>query len=105
MAERTERGQFAPGHTGNPAGRPKRERAVRFLDILRGAVTEEQFAKIVNKAVEQAVGGDAVARRWLTDYLIGPAAEQVDMTVTSKVLIWDLPATAAKKKGSRLADS
>lgn len=101
MADRTERGQFAPGHTGNPAGRPKREREVKFLDILRGAVTEEKFAAIVDKAVEQAIGGDAVARRWLTDYLIGPAAEQVDMTVTSKVLIWDLP---AKKKKLKSAD-
>ena len=79
MAEREENGQFAKGHPGGP-GRPTKEREERFYEITLTAVTFDDWKAIVTKAKEQAKRGDAVARKWLADYLMGPPVQRNELT-------------------------
>jgi hypothetical protein len=59
---RTADGRFAPGHSGNPAGRPRgsRNRSTLFLDALR----EGERELIARSVIEQALCGDKVAARF-----------------------------------------
>lgn len=79
MVGRDENGKFAKGYKGGP-GRPKKDREVRYYDILHTAVTFEDWKEIVAKAVADAKRGDAVARKWLADYLIGPPVQRNELT-------------------------
>ena len=72
--ERDEHGRFVKG-VGGP-GRPPRAREERFLEITLEACTFEDWKAVVKKAVELAKRGDATARKWLADYLIGPPAQR-----------------------------
>lgn len=74
MAERDAKGRFVKGHTisrGNNGGRPPRKREERYYEITVGACTFENWEGIVKKAVQQALRGDNVARKWLSDFLVG----------------------------------
>ncbi len=76
---RDDRGRFAKGNGGGP-GRPKKEREVEYYRILQFRCTPDRWQKIIDKALEQAERGDAVARKWLADYLIGPPVERKEVT-------------------------
>jgi hypothetical protein len=67
-ADRTEEGRFAPGHSGNPAGRPKgaRNRASLLGEMLR----EGEAEVIVRRYIERALEGDRVAIRVLFRALV-----------------------------------
>ncbi len=67
-AERTARGRFAVGNSGGP-GRPKRATEATYLLTLSAACPPETWRLICQKAVEQALAGDASARAWLARYL------------------------------------
>lgn len=69
--------KFVKGQSGNPNGRPKKEREERFLQITLSTVTYQDWEQIVDKAKRQAKSGDSVARKWLSDYLIGPPVQKV----------------------------
>jgi hypothetical protein len=71
MTDRAIDGKFVKGQSGNPLGRPPKEREDRYRDILLSAVTFDVWTEIVKKAADQAKKGDAVARKWLGDYLVG----------------------------------
>lgn len=71
MGKRDANGRFVKGHSGNPNGRPKKQRETRYYEILVSTVTYEQWGRIVAKAAQQAERGDAVARKWLADYIVG----------------------------------
>ena len=77
-AGRTSKGQFKKGVSGNPSGRPKREREERFLEITLSAVTFTDWKAIIKRAVGQAKRGNQQARKFLADYLIGPPVQRVD---------------------------
>lgn len=79
MAEREENGKFAKGNPGGP-GRPKKEREERFYEITLSAVTFEDWKAIVTKAKQQAMRGDPTARKWLSDYLMGPPVQRNELT-------------------------
>src|SRR4030067_1951674 len=79
QSERDEKGRFAPGSSGGP-GRPKREREVEYYRIMETAVTAADWRAIVIKAVEQAKRGDAVARKFIADYLIGTPPQRHELT-------------------------
>jgi Family of unknown function (DUF5681) len=66
--QRTEEGRFAPGHSGNPAGRPKgaRNRATLLDEALR----EGEDAAIVRRYIDRALAGDSVALRVLFRALV-----------------------------------
>lgn len=72
--------KFQPGQSGNPAGRPKRSVEEKYLKKISSSVTLTEWREIVKKAVEQAKRGDAKARQWLSDYLVGKPVQGVDLT-------------------------
>lgn len=79
MQERDDGGKFAKGNPGGP-GRPKKEREQRFYEITLTTVTFEDWKAIVGKAVVQAKKGDPVARKWLSDYLMGQPVQRSEIT-------------------------
>jgi len=80
MVERGEKGQLKKGSVLNPNGRPKKERETQYRDILISTVTFERWKKIVLKAADQAERGDAVARKWLSDNLIGMPVQKAEVS-------------------------
>ena len=80
MADRNEKGQFVKGNSGNPTGRAPKDREERYYEILKTTVTFDEWASIIKKAVDQAKRGDSVARKWLSDYLIGPPVQRQELT-------------------------
>ena len=73
-------GTIQPGEVRNPKGRPKKERELRFYEITLSAVTFDEWEKVVKKALEQAKRGDSQARKWLSDYLMGPPVQKIAPT-------------------------
>jgi hypothetical protein len=71
VTDRNENGRFMPGHSIKSPGRPKRVTEHTYLRLLSGVVSAEDWQAIVYRAVQQAVGGDARARDWLSRYLLG----------------------------------
>lgn len=80
MTERDASGKFIKGNSGNPTGRAPREREERYYEIMKSSVTFDKWKRIVEKATDQAMRGDAVARKWLSDYLIGPPIQRSEVT-------------------------
>lgn len=80
MAEERINGRFAPGTSGNPKGRPKKEREEQYLHIALSAVSFHDWREIIKKAAAQAKRGDAVARKWLGDYLMGAPIQRTELT-------------------------
>ena len=85
-AERDEKGRFVPGNKASP-GRAPREREERYYAILMSTCTFEDWKRIIEKAVEQAKRGDAQARKWLADYLVGTAEQKLDITSKGEKII------------------
>jgi len=71
MVERDAKGRFAKGASGNPQGRLPKQIEQSYLQVSESVCTFDVWREIVMKAVEQAKRGDARARQWLSDYLIG----------------------------------
>ena len=80
MAARKANGQFKKGHSGNPSGRPPKQREERFMEITLSAVTYADWKAIVKKACEQAKRGNSQARKFLADYLLGPPPQRHEIT-------------------------
>jgi len=76
---RDKKGKFVAGHPGM-GGRPKRPKEEMYYRILMTTCTADDWEAIVQKAVEQAKRGDAAARKWLADYLVGPPIERKEIT-------------------------
>ena len=83
---RDDKGRFIKGVSGNPKGRSPKDREERYYDILLTAVTFDDWQAIVKKAAEQARRGDPVARKWLSDYLVGPVQQRIDVTTKDESL-------------------
>ena len=82
MTGREKSGKFQKGVSGNPAGRPRKEREDRFYEITASSVTSEDWKDIVLKAVALAKRGDTAARKWLSDYLMGTPVSKLELTGT-----------------------
>ncbi len=76
---RDKNGRFVKGHEGM-GGRPSRTKEEQYYRVLMTACSLADWEMIVDKAVEQAKRGDAVARKWLADYLVGPPIERKEVT-------------------------
>ena len=74
------RHKWQPGESGNPSGRPKKDREVEYYRIFLTSVPFSEWRKIVRKAAEQAVNGDTQARKWLTEYIMGSPKQYLDLT-------------------------
>jgi hypothetical protein len=80
MTDRDENGRFVKGVSPNPKGRPPKEREEKYHNVLLTSVSFVDWERIVQKARDQALKGDAVARKWLSDYLIGPPVQRNEHT-------------------------
>lgn len=80
MTDRDANGRFIAGNCANPNGRPKKEREERYRSILLNTISFQDWARIIEKARDQALKGDAVARKWLADYIIGPPVQRNEHT-------------------------
>ena len=84
MTERDENGRFVKGNgigkASHAGGRPKKAREERYYQITQSACTFADWREIVKKAVGKAKAGDAVARKWLSDYLMGPPPKELRIT-------------------------
>jgi len=58
--------------------------AVARLHHMHVIVTPEKWTRIITKAVQQAIGGDRHARKWISDYLMGPPVQRVEAEVEVK---------------------
>lgn len=84
MVGRDENGRFVKGHApsnNGKGGRPKRSTEEKYLAALSRRVKMEDWNKIIDTAVSRAKAGDSVARKWLSDYLLGPPTQRVDLDV------------------------
>jgi hypothetical protein len=73
VEKRGTNGRFLPGHCGGP-GRHRRGPERSYLDATAEIVTIEEWKEVVRKALADAKLGNARARQWLTDVLLGPNA-------------------------------
>lgn len=76
----TGKGGFKKGKSGNPKGRAKKAHEVKFLDLLRNEITENDWHIIIRTAISFAQAGDTNARRWLSDYTMGPPVQKQEIT-------------------------
>ena len=84
----TKGNQIAKGNGGGP-GRPPRSREEKFMGIMLNTVTFKDWREIVEKAVSQAKHGNANARKFLADYLLGPPNQRVDVTSGGERIVTD----------------
>lgn len=75
---RTANGQFAPGNPGGP-GRPKRMTEADYLNATISAVSVDEWGKVVRKALTDAKKGNAPARAFLADYLLGKPPQILEL--------------------------
>jgi hypothetical protein len=64
-------GKFVKGHPSVTPGRPKKSREERYYKITMTTCTFDDWKLIVERAIKDAQKGDASARKWLSDYLVG----------------------------------
>ena len=69
QTKRDQHGRFAPGHAGGP-GRPRRQTEATYLAALSDQVPLDVWARIAERAVADAITGDAKARDWLSRVLM-----------------------------------
>ena len=77
MIARDSKGRFVKGASGNPQGRLPKQTETSYLQVSESVCTFDVWREIVAKAVEQAKQGDARARQWLSDYLVGKPISMV----------------------------
>jgi hypothetical protein len=78
-------GRFAAGNPGGP-GRPRRAAEQDYLIAVSEAIPPERFRKIAERAAEDAEKGDAKARQWVSDFLLGRrATTSMTLTATEEV--------------------
>lgn len=73
------KGRFLKGTAPGP-GRNKKEVEDTYLQAFRDSVLPRDWAAIISKAVSDAKRGDAVARKFIADYLIGTALQKMAPT-------------------------
>lgn len=83
---RDKNGRFIKGQSGNPAGRSRREVEQAFHQSMVGRVSLEEWQKIVDFAVKEALAGDKDARVWLGNYLMGKPQGRLDVTSGDEAL-------------------
>jgi hypothetical protein len=71
-----------PFTTGNPGGpgRPRKSVEEKYLRKLAASVSLSDWGEIVVKAIADAKRGDAPARKWLSDYLMGTPIQKLEHT-------------------------
>lgn len=78
-------GHFKKGHAGGP-GRAPRKKEDRYLLRISKKVTDEEWDKIILRAIKDAKAGDSRARDWLSKYLVSEK-QTLDVHHSSEPLI------------------
>jgi hypothetical protein len=102
MTERDARGRFVAGNgasKGNRGGRPPKKREERYYEILISSVTFEDWKAIVKKAADQARRGDATARKWLADYIVGVPEQTQNVNIAGLPAISEIVAELPPEDG------
>lgn len=81
MASNKQR-EFVKGTT------PHRRTESDYLGVLLDAVTLDEWREVVNGALQAAKEGDATARAWLTQYLIGKPGANTPTPLNVVVQQW-----------------
>ncbi len=78
----TPAGKFAKGYKGGPGRRPgtQVELRIQYMTQLVETVPIDRWRKVCEKAIIQAEEGDARARLFLANYLIGRPVTQVEIS-------------------------
>lgn len=81
-ATHTPAGRFAKGNKVGPGRRPgtQVEMRIQYLSRLVETVPLERWQKVCEKAIDQAEEGDARARMFLANYLVGKPVTQVEIS-------------------------
>jgi len=74
MTERTEKGQFAKGHSGNINGKPAGTRNKTTLAAL--SLLDGETEALTRKAIDLALDGDTTALRLCLERITPPAKER-----------------------------
>jgi hypothetical protein len=77
---RDDRGRFVKGETGNPSGRKPKEQERAYYDVTMSTVSLDDWRAIVQRAANDAKRGDASARKWLGDYLVGQPVQKTEVS-------------------------
>lgn len=81
MANRDANGRFLPGHTpsnNGKGGRKSRKKEEQYLARMVKVVTLKDWEEITLTAIARAKAGDSTARKWLSDYLLGPPPQRLE---------------------------
>jgi len=97
--ERTARGQFRAGHSGNPAGRPRSESAA-----LRQKLAE-RAEEVLQAVLDAALAGDMAAARMILDRVLPPLRPQSESVPLSIEAGTSPAATAGAILGAAVAGS
>ncbi len=73
-AKKQAKGRFAPGQSGNPAGRPVGSR--NKATIAAEQILDGEAEKLMQKAVDMALQGDTVALRICLDRIAAPRKDR-----------------------------
>ena len=90
-SNRNSKGQFVKGNKGGP-GRPKRTKEEKYLTSMVRCVKLKDWRDIVQRAIADAKDGDAKAREWLSNYLLGKPSQELKVkgeTDLRILLEWD----------------
>lgn len=73
IVPRSRTGQFLPGRSGNPAGRPRGIRS--RTGMLVASIIGDNAAVVTRAIVQNALEGDRAAQKLCMDRMLGPARE------------------------------
>lgn len=76
---------WTKGKAPEGAGRPKKDREVRYLEIAKSSIPFHRWKNVIVKALEQAEQGDKDARKFLADYLMGKPTDKLEITERNKI--------------------
>ena len=85
---RDKKGRFVKGVSGNPKGRPTKEREQKYYEYAMYTVTYKEWQDIINRAVADAKRGDASARKWLSEDLAPQAQKHEVSGADGRVIVF-----------------
>lgn len=105
-------GRFAAGNAGGP-GRPKRVVEQAYLAKLSSVVSMKSWKAVCERALADAIAGDARARGWLAKYLMSEPVQKLELEtkpapgrfLTREQMFAEVQTFLAKARGQGLLPS
>ena len=73
-------GQFKPGESGNPDGRPSFKAALRRELEANGGLVRPKIERLAKKAIKMALDGDMRAMEFVADRLDGKPVQAIEVS-------------------------